>query len=473
MVVTDAIRTITTAVYVPSILINRKRLNDDAQFSWLLRSHIVNIFLVTLVCTFIAMCFADTFVKTLAPGFSEETLVLTTNLLRILLLTLPLGIMLSILSSLFNGYGHFAKPELINQLPRALLVATLLLLIPPYGVVLLCIVMVLGTLIGFTLILKSSIKFLGPFFTAAVNANNNNKVGKFDTHGLFLPILLMQGYGILVVWIDYAFASSTNTGGVSMLEYGQRLIQMLPGTIAGSIVTVMYTKFAQQKTYGHAHDTLLASLVTATRKGLLVLAPITLFMSITSSIIVNLVLNHGAFTDEAATITAGVMSLYAPSIVMSFLINLSLAALYVDKNAPQVKITLVMVVVGLLSRIIMDFYFLQQWGLYGISLAASLSSALVLITIYPMMTRYWGRHYGQTDIVELIKIIFICLTLGIVLLLTQPLLNFGRNGFLELLLQLAALGIISGVTFVTTACIVRSKDFFQISNKLLQTITNR
>jgi len=277
----------------------------------------------------------------------------------------------------------------------------------------------------------------------------------------------MQGYGMLLVWIDYAFASTSGLGGVSALEYGQRLVQMLPGVIAGSIVTVMYTKFAQQKIYEQGRKELLSSLVAAQRKGLMLLLPLTIFMSMSSDVIVNLVLNYGAFTDEAATTTAGVMSLYAPSIVFSFLTNIALAALYVDQNAPRIKITLIMVAVGLLSRALMNYYFVQQWGVLGISLAASLSGALVLLFIYPMMGRYWGPCLQKADKIEFIKTLSACTTLGLILFLAKPFLVFDFGGFPGLLAQLSALGTVAGITFIIAAWAFRSRDFLQATNKVL------
>jgi peptidoglycan biosynthesis protein MviN/MurJ (putative lipid II flippase) len=260
------------------------------------------------------------------------------------------------------------------------------------------------------------------------------------------------------VWIDLAFASTLGTGGLSVLEYGNRLMTVLPVLMSTSLMTVMYTEYSHGAVDGTA-GSMQRSLVRTARGGLFLLVPLIGFMALWADGIVGLVLHHGAFRAETADLTTGVMRMIAPAVVFSFLTNILTSGLFADTEAPRIKILVISVSVALICRIVSLSMLIGPFGVSGIALSNSIAAMCLLGVLYPMLRRHWGCFVTRSDVRSVVKIVAAAAVSLVLAHLVRAWPGFPRNPSeaTEALLMLGSAGV-GGCAYLALATVLRLRE---------------
>ncbi len=449
--IVEALRQVITTIYIPPLLkaIHQSK-EDDMRAAW---HHHVRRLLVLATLTGIGLALlAPAFISLLAPGFNAEYRALTVELFRLFAFIVPLGILTALFTSLMHASRRFALPEIAAQLPRLFIIIALLLFIPPLGVVSLTVAMVIGSVVGFVLLILPVVRVLRQ------QSNDNQtpaSAGELKVHGRILPMLLLQGLNQASAWIDIAFASLLGLGAVSILEYGQRLAELMPGLFGATVATVMYAELSRRAVSGGA-NALREQLIRAKRAGLFVLLPLAAFLWIGAELMVDIVLQHGRFDAAAADTAVQVLRWYTPTSVFTFLISMMMAALFADHNAPHLKFAASVAVTGVLLRLICVAVFSQLYGIAGIALSISVSSGLLLTFTYLFLWRHWGPLIRVVDLRAVGKqLVATAFAATIMALLNEWLMP---QTTLTQLFSLALIGLSGAATFLGASVLLRIEE---------------
>ncbi|GHU05058.1 hypothetical protein FACS1894158_06750 [Betaproteobacteria bacterium] len=160
---------------------------------------------------------------------------------------------------------------------------------------------------------------------------------------------------------------------MSALAYALTLVSLLPTILNfnGSFITVIAEQNELDKKAEIFND--LISMVIYIGFG------VTAFMLMAGQSIVQLVLEHGAFTEDNTVSVARAISAYAWMIVPIFLISLLDQVFQVEQ---RIGFMVRRTVLGLLTNAFLSALFLfgMGWGLFGVALATSISYWVMLLS---------------------------------------------------------------------------------------------
>lgn len=432
--VSEALLRVISVIYIPSMVRALYGHGSESARSLFTR-HFLKLTLLSLAGTAVIYIFSPWVIAGLVPGFDSGRAELAVLLLRIFVLALPVTTATALTLSILNASKRYSLPELLNQFPRLMVVLVLFFLVPPFGVVGLALTLVGGRFLVILLMVPMIVTVLRNPLT---EEKERGEI-KVQSSTRILSILIIHGYGLATVWLDFAFVSTSGVGGISVLEFGQRLMNIIPSVLTSSLITIMYTEFSHHIATGDGKH-LYRTLVRMGRIGLFVLIPLIAFIVTTSDLIVGIIIHHGAFSAEAAHHVSSVMRWYGPAIIFSFLSNALITLMFADEASPRIKFLMCMITVGICCRILFLNLFVKTMGASGAALSASLSSCIALIVLYPLLKRHWG-NFLQTEDLKAIFCIIIATSVAVTathLMITQIMSVVGDSNITVLLMLIGS-----------------------------------
>jgi len=386
------------------------------------------------------------------PGLEPDTAHLASGLLRVLLFIIPVTVFRAISGAMLNAGRVFGVPELMAQFSRFLVIMALLLLVPPYGVTFLAWTMLVGSLLAalsLTLITDRSLGRIKPRKKPGTGDSGNGP-GR-----LFLPGLLVFGTNQALIWFEFGIASKLGEGNIATYEYANRLMAILPGLIAASLTTVMYTEFSHQMARGERQE-MYRSLARSLRSGLFILAPVVAFLAFQGEAIARLLLHHGRFDAEAVKITARTMHMVAFAGVGTFISRVLLYSVYADKDIKVMRLVLSAMVVKVVARIALVLLLVGPLGVAGIALGRSLSILVRMLVIFLLLYKVWGRFLRLSDIRNMILVLVItAVSMGSTLYLNRLMTWTMDGSFWIRLLGVSVAAVVGFGLFLGLSALVR------------------
>lgn len=312
--------------------------------------------------TLLMVAAAPLYLSWIAQGFSPEKLSLTFHLLCLIGPVVPISGMVVIWGAILNAGERFALAALSPVFTPALSVF-FLLLVPSLGIFALAVGLVCGLLLEMIILglaLKRQRLFSLP------------KWYGFDQHlrqvsRQYTPMLagafLMSSTSV----VDQAMAAMLSPGSVAALNYGYRVISFpisLATTALGAAVIPYFSKMVAQQDWGKIRHTLQRSLSLS----FVCSIPITGFIILFSTPIVQLLFQRGSFTENDTGLVSQIQALFAlqiPFVVGSILLVRLISSL--QEN----RILMWGALLNLLSNVILNFLLMKKLGVAGIALSTS------------------------------------------------------------------------------------------------------
>jgi len=210
---------------------------------------------------------------------------------------------------------------------------------------------------------------------------------------LSLPIIIGVSVNQVNILIDRTLASRIVEGGISALNYANKLNDFVQGLFVISIVTVMYpliSKMAAEKNIAGLKKTLSESISGIN----LLVVPATVGMMIFAEPIVRMLFGRGAFDEQAVVLTSSALFFYALGIVGYGLREVLSRAFYSlqDTKTPMINAT---IAVGL--NIILNIILSRFMGIGGLALATSISALFCTLLLFISLRKKIG-HFGLKEI---------------------------------------------------------------------------
>ncbi|NMA82991.1 MAG: murein biosynthesis integral membrane protein MurJ, partial [Epulopiscium sp.] len=269
-------------------------------------NNLVNILI--LICTIIVafgLLFTEPLVKLFASGFEGETLRIAIQFTKIGLV----GIYFTGLISVFVGFlqlkGNYAVPALIG-FPMNFFIIISIYLSTNMNVAVLAIGSTLGIAAQLLLLLPFAYK-KGYRYRFIFDIKDKHMINMVY---VALPVIIGVSVNQINVLVDRTIASSIAEGGISALNYANKMNGFIQGIFVLSISTAMYpmiSKMAADKNM----DGLKQSVSEAISGINLLVIPATIGAMIFAEPVVRLLFGRGAFDPEAIELTSSALFFYS------------------------------------------------------------------------------------------------------------------------------------------------------------------
>ncbi|MBU2501978.1 hypothetical protein KJ682_11675 [bacterium] len=454
----ESAQRVTNTVLIPGLA---AKLNDldtsQAPQAW--RRYLGRVLLFGLPATALAAVLAPQIVGITGPGFTPEGTELASHLLRILLFIIPLTIFKAVSGSLLNAGRVFAAPATLALLSRFLVVIALLFFVPPWSVDHLAWTMLTGAAIA-AIILTAIARDQLPLMLAAEKKIETEVKG--EPARLFWPGFLIFFTSQAFIWLEFGYASTLGSGAISEMEYGYRILAILPGVVSASMTTVMYTEFSHLAAQGQKQE-MYRTLAQVTRGGLFFITPLIAFLAFQGENIAGVLLNHGAFQDSSTGVIGDVMMMMAFSAVGLYFSRIYVFGLYADESAPVLRMVLIIVGVTLATRLLFINLLIGSMGVAGIALARSISTLCRVLTVYLLLYLHWGKFIQRRDLAAMAGILlFSAAAMGSTALLDDWLGFTPDKSFIVRLIGLGVVGVVGFVIYFGLAYAFRLPEIKQV-----------
>lgn len=263
--------------------------------------------ILILFFTAVAFIFAPQLTHIVAPGFSPDSKERLAFFLRIILPAQAFFLPGACLTAILYLRRHFAVPALTPLIYNGAIIGFGLLLINS-GMTGFCWGVVVGACLG-SFILPLWAVYKGSNTNVASGAQAEDLTGKFTLSFtlyhpelkkivlLALPLMLGQSMVVLDEQFYRIFGSLTGEGGVSLLNYARRLMQVPVGVVAQAAGVASFPFLAHLAATRNL-EAFNQTLQNALKNVFAVLAPICAIMILTSSPIIHVIYQHGGFTAQ-------------------------------------------------------------------------------------------------------------------------------------------------------------------------------
>lgn len=427
-------------------------------------NNLVNILMI--ICTviiFFGLLFTNQIVKIFALGFEGETLTLAVQFTKISLL----GIYFTGLMYVFNGFlqikGNYVVPALIG-FPLNFFVILSIFLSSKTNILVLSIGSVIATASQIVLILPFIHK-KGYKYKPILDIKDRHIKNMIY---ITLPVIIGVSVNQINVLVDRTLASSIAVGGISALNYANRLNGFVQGIFVISISTVMYPMISKMAAENNING-LKKSVSEAVNAISLLVTPATVGAMIFAEPVVRLLFGRGAFDPQAILMTSNALFFYSIGMIGFGLREVLSRAFY---SLQDTKTPMINAAIAMIMNIILNILFSRLMGIGGLALATSISAIFCTGLLFISLRKKIGS-FGMRDMtISFIKILCASFLMGIIAKLAYNILLKHTSANLSLIATIA----IGTVVYLIIICSIRIKEIdsmiMAVKNKLKRNVEN-
>lgn len=445
-----------STTFIPMLSEIKSKHGKDKMFEF--SNNIISILsVICIVLSVLGLLFTKEVVGLFVSGYDVETMKLTVFLTKISIINILFLCIKACFISMLQVCEDFVMPSILGLFFNAPIILYLIFF-TPVSVVGLTIANVVGNILSVLVQIPSLYK-QGFKFKLFINLKDE-RIRR--TIMLILPVIIGSGANSLNLIVDKNIASFLGDGGVTILDYGQKLIIFTNVAITTSIVSVMYplmaNKINSDDRQGFLEDLSKTIVVIS-----LFLIPIMAGFIFFRVEIISLVWGHGKFNNpETILITSTVFAAYAMQLPFFGVRDLLNSTLF---SMQKTKITTINGVIGVVINIILSIIFSRYIGVSGIAIASSIAGAVTAILLFNSTKKLVGDFDARIIQVKLMKIV---LSSGIMifgLYIVNKLIEINNN-FIYLVIN----GLVGVIIFSIICKLVKIEEFEEaieiIKNKL-------
>ncbi|WP_214805566.1 MULTISPECIES: murein biosynthesis integral membrane protein MurJ [unclassified Exiguobacterium] len=217
-----------------------------------------------------------------------------------------------------------------------------------------------------------------------------------------LPAFIGVAINQLNTIIDRNLASRIIEGGVSILNYSNKLLLFSHGLISVTLVSILYP-IISKKISDNEGKKIISKFCTENIKNLiLILFPINIIMLFYAEEIVNVLLGRGGMTDKSLYITISVFKLYSVSLVFLGVREFLLRIFFSYKKVKEVTI---LSIFSLCLNIFLSLNLYRNYGLSGLAFSTSVSTAISCLVMYIYINKKVLKIIDKKMLLEIFIII--------------------------------------------------------------------
>lgn len=369
---------------------------------------------ITILIAIIGIMFSDVLIGLLAPEFNAQTASLASELSKIMFpMIIFTGLAFSFVGIL-QSHGEFNIPAMMSLVSNLLVIAYFPLFGKRFGVHGLSVAMLVAWSLQ-VIIQIPALKKTGYKFKPSLKLFDKN----------IKQTLLLAGPLLVSTWVQPLYSivntriASGIAGGVTMLEYANRLYTVMVGVFSFVVTNLVFPKLSKSNSI---NDTEEASklLVTSIKAIFIVILPIMAGFVLLSRPITGVVYEHGNFTALDAKNTAMALSCYSVGMI-GFSINEILSkAFFSEKNS---KTPMYNAIISMVINIILAYSLSPKLGINGLALATAGGSTTNAILNYICMRRRHGKVFNSSDVVGIVKTVISTIIMAVCVIFTYNLIK--------------------------------------------------
>ncbi len=369
-------------------------------------SNLINILLI--ICTIIVifgLIYTDKIVKIFASGFKGETLALAVQFTKISLL----GIYFTGVISVFSGYlqlkGNYTMPALIGFPLNILIILSILLSIHT-NVKILAIGSVIATFSQLFLLIPFVYK-KGYKYKFILDFKDKNIINIIK---MSIPVMVGVSVYQINTIVDRTIASTISVGGISALNYANKLNLFIQGIFVLSITNVMYPMISNMAAEGNITG-LKKAVSEAINSITILVIPATIGAMIFAEPVIKLLFGRGAFDPKALSMTSSALFFYSIGMIGYGLREILSRAFYSlkDTRTPMINSA-----IALVMNIILNIILSKYMGIGGLALATSISAIFCTILLFISFRKKIGSFGLKNIVISFIKIVCASLVMGVI-----------------------------------------------------------
>ena len=349
------------------------------------------VFLIGLFLTVLGEIFAPFIIAKFTPGLGGEAAVLAVKLLRIMF---PMIIFIGgayTFVGLLQSMGEYNLPAVMSMVSSGICIIYLLTLERRFGITGLAVSLLLGWLLQFVFLLPSTLK--KGFTFQFVIADSGLK----EVAALALPVLIGTWVQPINVMVNTMLASKVS-GGVSAINYANKLYIIAAGIFAMSVTNYIFPKLSRLSIDESDTENWYNLLVSSLKTVILVVTPITVVFLTESSEIIRVIYQRGEFNENSVAATGGALLFYSVGILPYALQEVMYKAFYSKRNSVT---PMFIALYGIIANIILSLVFSHFLGIKGLALAASVSVLTVFAVSFYIVMRNRKVQGLYKDVVKI------------------------------------------------------------------------
>lgn len=357
---------------------------DDKKEAWDVAASLLNILVVgTIAIAVVAMIFADPITRFLFHGFNEQTMQLTINLTRIMLITPTLFAISSVWGSIQQANHRFVLYSVASIFYNVGIIIGIIFFSNKYGIYGVAWGVVLGA--GLQAMMQLlGLNGLGYKWRPIISFKLK---GVTKTLKLIVPRAIDQGMNQINYAVEKSIGSALAAGSITSFTYANNLRNVPLTLIGAAITTAIFPRLAEQSA-DKSKTKLIESFVHTARLILFLSIPAAIMSVVARGYIVRLLYGFGDAD------TANALGWFAASIVFTslyFLISRVFYAMQDTKTPLFVSFASVAINIGL------SYYLSRGMGITGLALAASIVAGFETIILGGILRHRLG-NIGERNI---------------------------------------------------------------------------
>lgn len=369
-------------------------------------NNLVNILLVLCsIIVVVGLLYTDQIVKIFASGFKGDNLELTVRFTKISLLAIYfIGIV-----SIFTGYlqikNNYIIPALIG-LPLNIFVIISIILSQKTNALVLS--------IGFVIATASQVILMIPYmrkskykYKRILDVKDKNVI---NMAYIVTPVILGISVNQINMLVDRTLASRIAVGGISALNYANRLNGFILGIFVLSIVTVLYPVISKMAAENNIKE--LKNYLSEAITGInLLVLPAMIGSMIFSVPIVSVLFGRGAFDTQAIILTSSALFFYSIGMIGFGLREVLSRTFY---SMQDTKTPMINAAIGMVLNIVLNIILSKYMGIGGLALATSIAAIFTTILLFISLRKKIGSFGMKQISISFLKILFSSLLMGLI-----------------------------------------------------------
>ena len=362
--------------------------------------------ILIIICTiiiFLGLLFAEPIVKLFASGFEGETLALAVQFTKITLLGIYFTGVISIFSGFLQLKGNYVIPALVGFPLNFITIVTIFLSYKTNMMVL---------AIGSVIATASQLVLLIPFihkkgfryeFVLDVKDEYIKKMAY-----IALPVIIGVSVNQINTLIDRTLASSIAVGGISALNYANKLNGFVQGLFVAPLATAMYPMISKMAAEDNIKG-LKSSVSEAINSINILVIPATFGAMLFAEPVVKLLFGRGAFDSQAIAMTSNALFYYSIGMIGFGLREIISRGFY---SLQDTKTPMINAAISMAMNIVLNLILSKFMGIGGLALATSISAIFCTGLLFISFRKKIGSFGMKNIVISFIKILCASLVMG-------------------------------------------------------------
>lgn len=299
---------------------------QDAATLWEIASTIITLALLVLSLLVVLMIWqAPVLISVLAGGFSDDILLLATQMLRWLLPSVVLMGLAGLITALLQSHQRFLLPAFTTSIFNLGIIMAVLFLTARLGPL----SMVVGVLLGALLQVLLQLPGLrGMRYRPALNLRHP---GVQRILKLYAPVALGISFSIIGIVLDRNLASQVGQNALSYMRYATTLVQLPLGLVAAAVAFAILPTLSRLSISGE-EESFRRTLAMGLKVVFLLILPASIGLFLLAQPIIQLLFQRGNFGAQDSARTAWALQLYLPGLPAAALDQILLFAFYARRK---------------------------------------------------------------------------------------------------------------------------------------------